>query len=46
MSTKEIAKFLNISIRGIEYARYQLRKKLNLKHEQNLVEFLIDLNKD
>lgn len=46
MSSKEIAKFLNITIRGVELARYRLRKKLNLKREQNLVEFLIDLDKD
>ena len=39
-----IAKFLNIKTRGVELARYRLRKKLNLKREQNLVEFLIDLD--
>lgn len=47
MSSKEIAKILNITTRGVELARYRLRKKLNLPREQNLVEFLIDLdNKD
>jgi DNA-binding CsgD family transcriptional regulator len=44
MSSKEISKFLNITTRGVELARYRLRKKLNLKREQNLVEFLIDLD--
>ena len=43
MSSKEISKLLNITTRGVELARYRLRKKLNLKREQNLVEFLIDL---
>jgi DNA-binding CsgD family transcriptional regulator len=44
MSSKEISKLLNITTRGVELARYRLRKKLNLKREQNLVEFLIDLD--
>ena len=46
MSSKEIAKLLNITTRGVELARYRLRKKLKLKREQNLVEYLIDLDKD
>jgi DNA-binding CsgD family transcriptional regulator len=44
MSSKEISKLLNITTRGVELARYRLRKKLKLKREQNLVEFLIDLD--
>jgi DNA-binding CsgD family transcriptional regulator len=44
MSTKEISKLLNISDRGVELARYRLRKKLNLSRDQNLVEYLIDLD--
>jgi|SaaInlStandDraft_1057018.scaffolds.fasta_scaffold00082_11 DNA-binding CsgD family transcriptional regulator/ligand-binding sensor domain-containing protein len=46
MSSKEISKLLNITTRGVELARYRLRKKLNLKREQNLVEFLIDLDRN
>lgn len=45
MSSKEIAKLLNITTRGVELARYRLRKKLKLEREQNLVEYLIDLDK-
>ena len=45
MSSKEISKLLNITTRGVELARYRLRKKLNLKRDQNLVEFLISLDK-
>jgi DNA-binding CsgD family transcriptional regulator len=45
MSSKEISKLLNITTRGVELARYRLRKKLNLNREQNLVEYLIDLDK-
>ncbi|MFP3860835.1 MAG: triple tyrosine motif-containing protein [Bacteroidales bacterium] len=41
LSTKEIAPLLNISIRGVEVRRYRLRKRLNLKREDNLVEFLM-----
>ena len=44
MSSKEISKMLNITSRGVELARYRLRKKLNLKRAQNLVEYLIDLD--
>lgn len=45
MSSKEIAKLLNITTRGVELARYRLRKKLKLEREQNLVEYLIELDK-
>lgn len=40
-STKEIAKLLNISARGVEISRYRLRKKMNLNHDINLTEFLM-----
>lgn len=40
-SSKEICSMLNISIRGVEAARYRLRKKLNLSESDNLVEFMI-----
>lgn len=40
-STKEIAEMLNISIRGVEAARYRLRKKLDLTENDNLVNFMI-----
>lgn len=44
MSSKEIATMLNITTRGVELARYRLRKKLKLEREQNLVEYLIELD--
>jgi ligand-binding sensor domain-containing protein/DNA-binding CsgD family transcriptional regulator len=40
-SSKEIAKLLNISSRGVEIGRYRLRKKMNLGHDVNLTEFLM-----
>jgi DNA-binding CsgD family transcriptional regulator len=40
-STKEIARLLNNSPRAIEISRYRLRKKLNLKNDINLTEFLM-----
>ncbi|MDR1556920.1 MAG: hypothetical protein LBS88_07830 [Tannerellaceae bacterium] len=43
--TKDIARMQNLSIRGIEAARYRLRKKLNLPEGKSLVEFLILFNK-
>lgn len=42
LSTKEIAKLLNISIRGVETTRYRLRKKLGLDKDQNLFEYLLE----
>ncbi|MDB5154400.1 MAG: transcriptional regulator [Mucilaginibacter sp.] len=43
MNSKEMASLLNISLRGVEIRRYRLRKKLNLGHDKNLVEFLMEL---
>ncbi len=39
LSTKEIAKLMKISPRGVEIGRYRLRKKLNLPNNSNLFEF-------
>ena len=43
MSSKELASLLNISLRGVEIRRYRLRKKLEVPHDKNLVEFLMEL---
>jgi ligand-binding sensor domain-containing protein len=43
MNSKEMASLLNISLRGVEIRRYRLRKKLELEHDKNLVEFLMEL---
>ncbi|WP_448518858.1 triple tyrosine motif-containing protein [Rhodoflexus sp.] len=43
MSSKEIASLLNLSVRGVEIRRYRLRRKLDLPHDKNLVEFMLDL---
>ncbi|WP_425392135.1 triple tyrosine motif-containing protein [Ekhidna sp.] len=40
MSTKDIANLMNITIRGVELARYRLRKKLGITRETNLVAYL------
>lgn len=42
LSTKDIAHLMNITIRGVEVARYRLRKKMNIPSEKNLVEFMIE----
>lgn len=39
-SSKEIAPLLNISPKSVEIARYRLRKKLVLKKEENLTQFI------
>lgn len=41
LSSKEIAPLLNISIRGVEIRRYRLRKRLSLKSDENLVEYIM-----
>lgn len=41
LPTKEIAKLLNLSIRGVDAARYRLRKKFNLTPEDSLTAFMI-----
>lgn len=43
LSSKEIAQLLNISPRSVEIKRYRLRKKLDLKHEDNLANYILEL---
>ncbi len=43
LSTKEMAKLLNITSRSVEIKRYRLRKKLKLKHKDNLVNYILGL---
>lgn len=43
MSSKEISNLLNISERSVEVKRYRLRKKLEMEHDQNLIDYLINL---
>jgi len=42
MDTKEIANLMSISLRGVEVARYRLRKKLGLDAHQNLSKFILE----
>ena len=41
LSTKDIAKFTQLSVRGVEGARYRLRKKFNLDEGTSLIDFLL-----
>lgn len=43
LSSKEIAPLLNISPRSVEVKRYRLRKKLNLEHDTNLTNYILDI---
>lgn len=43
LSSKEIAPLLNISVRSVEIKRYRLRKKMDLPHEQSLVEYILSI---
>lgn len=43
LSSKEIAQLLNISLKGVEVARYRLRKKLQIpSSDVNLYDFLVE----
>ena len=42
LSTKEISNLMSISLRGVEIARYRLRKKLGLDQGQNLSKFILE----
>ena len=43
LSSKEISQLMNISVRGVEIARYRLRKKLQLPTDENLADYLINI---
>ncbi|MDO6601058.1 triple tyrosine motif-containing protein [Tenacibaculum sp. 1_MG-2023] len=43
LSSKEIAPLLNISPRSVEIKRYRLRKKMNLPHETNLTNYILEI---
>ncbi|MEM9648395.1 MAG: triple tyrosine motif-containing protein [Bacteroidota bacterium] len=43
LSSKEIAPMFNISPRSVEIKRYRLRKKMNLEHDDNLVDYILKL---
>lgn len=40
LTNKEIASILNLSVRGVETARYRLRKRLGINHEEDMADFL------
>lgn len=46
LSSKEIARLMSISVRGVEISRYRLRKKMQLATETNLFQFLFDLERN
>lgn len=43
LSSKEIAPLLNISPRSVEVKRYRLRKKIDLPHDVNLTNYILDI---
>ncbi|RZL45345.1 MAG: transcriptional regulator [Pedobacter sp.] len=45
LSSKEMAQLMNITIKAVEVGRYRLRKKLQLKPEINLYEFLVEISR-
>ena len=46
LSSKEISQLMNISVRGVEIARYRLRKKLEISTEDNLPDFLTAIERE
>lgn len=43
LSSKEIAPLLNISPRSVEVKRYRLRKKMELPHDENLTNYILEI---
>lgn len=43
LTSKEIAPLLNISVKSVEIKRYRLRKKMDLPHEKNLVDHILEI---
>ena len=43
LSTKEIARLMNISVRGVDISRYRLRKKLLLNTEESLFDYMLSI---
>lgn len=43
LTSKEIAPLLNISARSVEVKRYRLRKKMNLGHDINLTNYILEI---
>ena len=41
LSSKEMAPLLNISIKSVETKRYRLRKRLQLHHDDSLVNYIL-----
>ncbi len=46
LSSKEIARLMSISVRGVEISRYRVRKKLGIPTETNFFQFLFDLQRN
>jgi len=42
LSSKDIAHLMNISLKGVELARYRIRKKIGLPSSKSLTEFMIE----
>lgn len=42
LPTKDIAQLMNISPKGVEVARYRIRKKINIPSDKNISEFMIE----
>lgn len=43
LSSKEIARLMSISVRGVEISRYRLRKKLHIPAKEDLLQFLLNM---
>lgn len=43
-TTKEIAQYLNISVRAVESKKYRIRKKLNISSEEDLNIWMMNIN--
>jgi DNA-binding CsgD family transcriptional regulator len=42
LTSKDIAHLMNISLKGVELARYRIRKKIGIPSNKSLTEFMIE----
>ena len=43
LSSKELSRLLSISLKSVEIKRHRLRKKMELPHETNLVDYILSI---
>lgn len=43
LTSKEISRLMNISVKSVETKRYRLRKRMSLEHTSNLIDYILQI---